>query len=385
MPTPARTRPVALADLDRAAATAHDSAVVMWRGEAVSLADMPSRIAATPGRGDRDRLFGAYRQGLAATNVSLERRFAAMLEAGDPADGLVRDGLDPRRMATELEAFLLHSETVYFAALRRNLALIGIEQGDASEADLWHVNRGTAWAQWFGGRSVDRAVGAVGDAREGSEHAEAGDADGWLSAKARLAGTARPSTDMTGRAIAATYAGLVGSPAWLESELAMAPGEIGAFADFAAFVQLWRLRHDVGLLQYELRLVDADGDPDLSRAYYAGLLGTVTGVEVAEEAYLAEVIQPFESARSVAVSLLSGALGEVLETRHGPSWWREPAARELIDDVAARPSPADALARLGYDGFDWRPVLRQIRTRLIGEMSGYGGPNITTRAGTRKV
>jgi hypothetical protein len=34
---------------------------------------------------------------------------------------------------------------------------------------------------------------------------------------------------------------------------------------------------------------------------------------------------------------------------------------------------------------DWRPVLRQIRTLLIGEMSGYGGPNITTRAGTRKV
>jgi hypothetical protein len=44
-----------------------------------------------------------------------------------------------------------------------------------------------------------------------------------------------------------------------------------------------------------------------------------------------------------------------------------------------------ALARLGYDVLDWRPVLRHIRTRLIGEMSGYGGPNITTRAGTRKV
>jgi hypothetical protein len=48
-------------------------------------------------------------------------------------------------------------------------------------------------------------------------------------------------------------------------------------------------------------------------------------------------------------------------------------------------SIADALAYLGYDALDWRPVLRQIRTRLIGEMSGYGGPNITTRAGTRKV
>ncbi len=45
----------------------------------------------------------------------------------------------------------------------------------------------------------------------------------------------------------------------------------------------------------------------------------------------------------------------------------------------------DVVAHLGYDHLDWRPVLRQIRAQLIGEMSGYGGPNITTRAGTRKV
>ena len=43
------------------------------------------------------------------------------------------------------------------------------------------------------------------------------------------------------------------------------------------------------------------------------------------------------------------------------------------------------VAHLGYDALDWRPVLRKIRTQLIGEMSGYGGPNITTRAGSRKV
>ena len=53
--------------------------------------------------------------------------------------------------------------------------------------------------------------------------------------------------------------------------------------------------------------------------------------------------------------------------------------------LAEATSTDDVLAQLGYDALDWRPVLRQIRTRLIGEMSGYGGPNITTRAGTRKV
>ena len=66
-------------------------------------------------------------------------------------------------------------------------------------------------------------------------------------------------------------------------------------------------------------------------------------------------------------------------------------------DPRRRSIPAGHLARrtgtigggrgcpLGYDHLDWRPVLRQIRAQLIGEMSGYGGPNITTRAGSRKV
>jgi hypothetical protein len=59
-----------------------------------------------------------------------------------------------------------------------------------------------------------------------------------------------------------------------------------------------------------------------------------------------------------------------------------------LRDLWSRGQPwdvRDVVAQLGYDRLDWRPVLRQIRTLLIGEMSGYGGPNITTRAGTRKV
>jgi hypothetical protein len=78
-------------------------------------------------------------------------------------------------------------------------------------------------------------------------------------------------------------------------------------------------------------------------------------------------------------------LVEALEQRHGLHWWRDPASAQLVESVAGASTLKDALAELGYDALDWRPVLRQIRTRLIGEMSGYGGPNITTRAGTRKV
>ena len=104
-----------------------------------------------------------------------------------------------------------------------------------------------------------------------------------------------------------------------------------------------------------------------------------------EAAYLADIGQPFGSVRRLETALLGAMLVEVLEERHGQRWWSEESAVTHLDRVAAATSMADALAELGYDALDWRPVLRQIRTRLIGEMSGYGGPNITTRAGTRKV
>jgi len=78
-------------------------------------------------------------------------------------------------------------------------------------------------------------------------------------------------------------------------------------------------------------------------------------------------------------------LVDSLERRLGTTWWRSADAAGIVDPVGAATSDADVLAQLGYDALDWRPVMRQIRTRLIGEMSGYGGPNITTRAGTRKV
>ncbi len=375
----AGTPSAALAELDRAAAAARDSAIVIWRGAPLPLASVPGEIAAMPNRGERDRLFSAYREGLAAMNHTLERRIAAILEAGDPAAAVSAEGLEPRALGTELELFILESETPYFAALRRNLALIGIEQGDATEGDLWHVNRGAAWSQWFSQRAMLKAVAATGRPLGGIG------GEGWLAAKAMLAGSVSRDSRIPGRAIAATYANLVGSPAWLESELGMAVGEIAAFADFAAFVSLWRLRHDAALVQYEVRLIAARGEPDLAREYYAGLLGTVTGVEVAEEGYLSEVVEPFESARAVGAALLAGALGETLEARHGAAWWREAEAVRLIGEIGSSATLADALARLGYDALDWRPVMRQIRTRLIGEMSGYGGPNITTRAGTRKV
>jgi hypothetical protein len=86
--------------------------------------------------------------------------------------------------------------------------------------------------------------------------------------------------------------------------------------------------------------------------------------------------------------MTEGSLSASLRASHGEAWWTTAGAGATLRDLWSRGQPwdvRDVVAQLGYDRLDWRPVLRQIRTLLIGEMSGYGGPNITTRAGTRKV
>lgn len=367
-------------ELDRGLAAAEAGAVVMWRAEPIPFADLPARIAQLSGRGERNTLYAAYCEALDALNPRYEERLRWILAAGDPVEAAAADGIDPRALAVDLERLVLHSETPYFAALRRYLALIDIEQGDATIADLWHVTRGEAWSHWFGPREVERATAAV--------HPGATVPDGvagWQGAELAVAGQAAAQEGPVADAVRVARATLIGSPEWLSAELGVAAAEIPALADFLALVRLWRLRHDVARLHYELRLYADPDEIDVNRAYYAGIVGHMIGVRVPEEAYLADVAQPFASARSIRTALLGAQLIEVLEQRFGTTWWRDPVAAGLVDGFGEVESVSDALAYLGYDALDWRPVLRQIRTRLIGEMSGYGGPNITTRAGTRKV
>ncbi|HSK93853.1 MAG TPA: hypothetical protein VLA76_07330 [Candidatus Angelobacter sp.] len=364
---------------DRSIAAATDEAIIVWRGEQLAFRSMPARIALADDRGERDRMLASYLEAVEALNPRYTERLAR--RAGEAGDVF---GIEPATLAADLERFVLHAETPYYAALRRYLALVDIEQGDATIADLWHISRGGTWAHWFGEREVREAVRAVTDAT-----ADASDRDGWQAAEALLRG-ADGSSQIGAAAVHAARATLVGSPTWVTEELGLGAGDLVPYVDFVAFVRLWRLREAIGELHYELRLAgdgSGDGDPALARAYFSGIVGHMTGVSVPEELYLVALGEgtPFASARELVVEILAADLVDTLEARHGESWWRDPEARRLTEAVAASASVADALAPLGYDALDWRPVLRQIRTRLIGEMSGYGGPNITTRAGTRKV
>jgi hypothetical protein len=369
--------------LDANIRNAEAAAIVIWRGEHVPFNDVPERIAATANREERDLYLNAYIQGVEALNPLYEERLARWRSDAAAEGGVIAAataaGNDPAALAVDLERFSLHTETPYYAALRRYMALVDIEQGDGSIADLWHVTRGVSWSHWFGEREVRRAVAAAGRAATGTIELE-----GWRGAERLLHGTAEGADPIVASAVSEVYAALPGDPHWLETELGVTTEEVAPLADFVAFVRLWRLRRALALLHYELRLHRED-DPILLRAYYAGILGHTTGVVIPEAMYLREISAPLASATRLRVLMLAGTIAEVVESRMGPAWWRASEAQSLLSELATSSSVDDALARLGYDGVSWRPVLRQIRTRLIGEMSGYGGPNITTRAGTRKV
>lgn len=384
--SPRRSRTPALRletpELDAAIAAAERSAIVVWRGERIPFETIPARIARTDGRNERDGLYAGWIDALEALNPRYQERHAAWREraGGREADDLaaaVAIGIDIEALALELERLAIQSETVYYAALRRYLALIGIEQGDATVADLWHVERGDAWSQWFGERELTSAAAEAGRDAGGTMHGE-----GWRSGESGLAGSDAPLVPAA--AIGELFGSLVGDPGWLRRALRMAPAEIAPFADFVAFVRLRRLRRSLSLVQYEMRLYRTE-DESMQRAYYSGIVGHMIGVSVPEAAYLHDAGTPFSSAADLRRTMLAGAIAERLESRFGTEWWANDAAQALTAELGDATSTEDVLARLGYDDLDWRPVLRQIRTRLIGEMSGYGGPNITTRAGTRKV
>ena len=370
-------------ELDAAIASAERDAVVMWRGEPIPFADLPARIARTDGRAERDGIYAGWIEALEAINPQYETRLAFWREqvAGTGADDAITalaGGRDVEALSLDLEQMAVATETVFFAALRRYLALIDIEQGDATLADLWHVTQGAAWAHWFGGRDLDRAAADTGRTIQPDAHG-----NGWRSAEVGLIGPIA-GRSVSAAAVSEVYGTLVGDPAWLGSALRMATDEISSFADFVAFVRIWRLRRLLAMTQFELRLYRSE-ESAVQRAYFSGIVGYATGVVVPEAAYLHDVGSPFSSVTDIERTMLAGAIGTTVEQRFGAEWWTDERATQLLAELGAASSSQDLLAQLGYDGLDWRPVVRQIRTRLIGEMSGYGGPNITTRAGTRKV
>ncbi len=425
---------------DRIAA-AEASAAVIWRGERIAYTALPSRIAELSSRSERNALDASYREAVEAINPLREERMEGLREAwqalGHPDPfGFVAStrAIDLQAISGQMDRFLVESETPYFAALRRFLAEIDIEQGDASIADLWHVLRGAGWDAWFTERQlrpvVTDTLRSMGidltaqpnlrlEAQDGGGapyaanvpvsvpgdvrvvfRAGAGHADyrGLLAAVGRAEADAHASTDApaayryggddsVGEAYGWRLGNLTGEADWLATELRMSEEELVSWIDFAAFRTLHEMRRMIANVSYQRRLHGPGGTP-LHRAYYSGTLSLLTGVRHPESSYLADVSDHLADIGRFRGWCLGSTLSDWQRQQHGAGWWRNPAAVAELSRgwTRGRQLNADALvAHVGYDRLDWRPILRQIRTHLIGEMSGYGGPNITTRAGTRKV
>jgi hypothetical protein len=431
----------AAGDLTDRIDSAEHWATINWRGEQIRYPDARERISTIGERAERNGLFEQWLRAVEAINPlrieRLEATQAAAVALGyDDQVEMVRTtrGWNPDELAAVTRGALNASETGYYAAMRRLLARAGIEHGDGSLADLWFALRGTGWDAWFEPRlfprilsttvgglgmklgdapgvSVDNeprpnepngaffvAVRAPGDVRlvlnpRGSweDMSAALHAVGRVEQAASLpAGSeAGPSNGdpSVGEGYGMLMGGLLGDPDWLEESLGMGDSARVAFIDFFALAMLYRLRLAGGQLIYELGL-HRGGEHAIHRALYAGTLGLLTGVRWPEEMYLATYEDAARSGIALRATMLSGILDQELRRRYSDEWWRSTEAGALLRDLFERGRAWNAervVAHLGYDSLDWRPVLRKIRTQLIGEMSGYGGPNITTRAGTRKI
>jgi hypothetical protein len=429
-----------VATLTDAVGTAEATAVVVWRGERLPYRALRNRIGSIAQRAERNALFDSYLSAEEAINpLRLERvtrihELAVELGYADLVD-LVRvtRGFDPDALGLDMRAFLTASETPYFAALRRLLARIEIEQGDATLADQWYVTRAAGWDHWFDGRRLipvlEAAFGRLGmdlrapgatldvEARPnkaarafvsvvsaprdvrlviqphggwddyGAALHEAGHLAHFLGVDPHRPVSERELGDFAvTEGYAMTFEGLRCEPDWLQEALGMPPEHAEAFADFSAFYDLLLARRLAAVHLYELRL-HRGGEDAVHRADYAGLTGLLTGIREPEARYLT-VDDGMYAAGYLRCFMLEAQLTDHLKARHGEAWWRSAAAGEEMRGLFARGqawSAEQVVAHLGYDSLDWRPVVRQIRARLVGEMSGYGGPNITTRAGTRKV
>ena len=431
-----------VAGLTDAIATAESRAVIRWRGESIPYRAARPRISTIADRGMRNALFGSWLEAVEQINPlrqeRLDRMHAAAIDLGY-ADYVelvqVTRGWDPAALDRSSRAMLNDTETVFYAAIRRTLARIDIEQGDGTLADAWYMLRGIGWDAWFEGRrltsllqatfaglGVDLAnqPGATLDFEDRPKKSSRAfcsvvrapsdvrlvvrPAGGWDDFAAALheAGHLEhflhvpPDAPISRKvlgdfSVTEGYAigleNLIGESVFLGERVGMPFDDTVAFADFYGLFSVNRMRQLAGLFLYQLGL-HRGGLPAVHRASYAGMVGLLTGVRVPEELYLADVDDGLYAGTYLRATMLAGALDESLARRHGIDWWREPTAGNELRSLFARGTEWNAeqvVAHLGYDALDWRPVLRKIRTQLIGEMSGYGGPNITTRAGSRKV
>ena len=431
----------AAVDLTERIATAEATAGIMWRGERIGYRAAATRIADLSDRGERNALETSYLEAVEAINpLRLERLLrmrAATAELGfsDAVEmAAAVHGFDPDALAGELQAFIAASETAYYAALRRYLApdrhgggrrigrrprlsaawqrmgcmvrgsrrmlpvatetlgRLGMDVAAQPNVTLDVVQRPNKYPRAFCARcaSPGRPARRPAARRVRRLGAMLHEPATWSITRSARPTCRRPTGRVGDTSVTEGYAALLGpSP---RAGLARRAHAMTAGAD----PRLRRLRRLLKRLMLAATWQSCStscgcmprADP-ANRAYYAGLLGLLTGVHYRGGAVRRRPRRPplrgrVPSRLDVRGSIVAapaqrarrGVVAVAGRGRRAHRAWRE----------GQRPSGEDVVARLGYDASRLAPgPPPDPRTRLIGELSGYGGPNITTRAGTRKV
>ena len=145
----------------------------------------------------------------------------------------------------------------------QHLALIDIELGDATEADLAYILRGAGYSSWFEERDLPQLTQRVAADLGTESSSELPDAGGHVAYASALreAGTRIAAGDASASADPAVNEGfgvlferLLLDGAWLEDRLGVPESEIPVVADFLAFTALHALRRHAAQVIYALRL-----------------------------------------------------------------------------------------------------------------------------------
>ncbi len=131
----------------------------------------------------------------------------------------------------------------------------------------------------------------------------------------------------------ALFRELLGRPAWLE-RLDLSEERRGAYARFAAWIDLLDFRRDVARLDFELDLWE-EREPGPVVQQLTDRMTAATGFRPPPQSFVTVVGGGLQAARRLRGRLLADRLAAQLDDRFGEDWFRNPSAGPCLADLLA--------------------------------------------------
>jgi oligoendopeptidase F len=162
-------------------------------------------------------------------------------------------------------------------------------------------------------------------------------------------------------AFAFLFEHLTEDPHWLRTVLGADDTE--EYVAYARACKLVFLRRYAAKLAYELELHGRDAQLSRMPDLYAGLLGDAVGVDWPEVTYLSDVDPGFYAANYLRAWALETHLRRLLEERHGPEWFADRRAGDLLRSLWREGQRLDAdelLAQVSGERIDFAAMLSEV-------------------------